>query len=126
MDNEWITVAIGDDMQEKPPSGASPRSPIPFRPRARKDVAGLTACIEADDWKIRAQMSIYHREVVAELDRLYEILYGTPPPKRKSASVHRIGRGNAKLAAPLATFDRTPSTIGTASPRIVSDSRSKE
>jgi hypothetical protein len=83
-------------MQKKPPSEASPRSPIPFPEHAPRDVAGLTARIEADYWKIRAQMLIYHREVVAELDRLYETLYGTPAPKRKKASVHQIGRGNAR------------------------------
>jgi hypothetical protein len=54
------------------------------------------ALVEADFWKLRAQMLIDHREVVAELDLLYETLYGTPPPKPRKASVHRIGRGKAR------------------------------
>jgi hypothetical protein len=89
-------LATGDDMLEKPLPGASPQSPIPFPEREPKDVASLTARLEADYWKIRAQMLIYHREVVAELDRVNEILYGTPPPKRRTASVHRSGRGKAR------------------------------
>ena len=64
-------------MQEKTFPGAAPRSPIPFPKRQPKDVASLMALVEADYWKIQAQMLIYHREVVAELDRLYETLYGT-------------------------------------------------
>ena len=49
------------------------------------DVAGIRAQVEADFWKMRAQMLIYHQEKVAALDRLYETLYGESPsePRKK-------------------------------------------
>ena len=45
------------------------------------DVAAIRALVEADFWKMRAQMLIYHQEKVAALDRLYETLYGESPSK---------------------------------------------
>jgi hypothetical protein len=45
------------------------------------DVAGITARVEADFWKMRAQMMIYHQEKVADLDRVYETLFGKSPSK---------------------------------------------
>jgi hypothetical protein len=54
------------------------------------------ALVEADFWKLRAQMLIYHRELVAELDLLYARLYGTPPPTRTKASIHRIRRDDVR------------------------------
>ena len=45
------------------------------------DVAGIRAEVQADFWKMRAQMLIYHQEKVAALDRLYETLYGESPSK---------------------------------------------
>ena len=74
-------------MQEKTHPGTAP--PIPKN--EPNSVASVMALVEADFWKLRAQMLIYHREVVAELDLLYETLYGTPPAKPRKASVHRIG-----------------------------------
>ena len=43
------------------------------------------ALVEAEFWKMRAQMLIYHQEKVAALDRLYETLYGESPsePRKK-------------------------------------------
>ena len=37
--------------------------------------------MEADFWKMRAQMLIYHQEKVANLDRVYETLFGKSPSK---------------------------------------------
>ena len=71
---------IGDHVQEKTPPGAAPRSPMPFPENEPNSVASVMALVEADFWKLRAQMLIYHSEVVAELDLLYETLYGTPRP----------------------------------------------
>jgi hypothetical protein len=49
------------------------------------DVAGVMALVQADFWKMPAQMLIYHQEKVAALDRLYETLYGESPsePRKK-------------------------------------------
>ena len=45
------------------------------------DVAGITARVEADFWKMRAQMVIYHQEKVADLDRVYKTLYRKSPSR---------------------------------------------
>ncbi len=86
-------LLTGDDVQEKPLPNAAPKPKNVLRVDRPTDVAGVTALIRADFWKLRAQMLIYHREVIAELDRLYETRYGTPPrkPRKRSASRDRAG-----------------------------------
>ncbi len=68
-------------MQEKPQ--AQSKSATTSRADQPTNVAGLMAQVEADFWKMRAQMLIYHQEKVAALDRLYETLYGESPSKRR-------------------------------------------
>ncbi len=74
--------------RRKPAPGQTPVLPVD----APSDVASVMALVRADFWKLRAQMLIYHHEVVAELDSLYETLYGTPPrePGKKSPSRNRL------------------------------------
>lgn len=71
------------DSRQKTHAEERARPPIPSSNQEPKTVAAVMALVEAEYWKLRARMLIYHRETVAELDRLYEILYGTPPARRK-------------------------------------------
>ena len=77
-------VVVGD----KHP-GAQSKAAVTPTAAQPTDVAGLMALVEADFWKMRAQMLIYHQEKVAALDRLYETLYGESPSKRGKKRTRR-------------------------------------